>query len=61
MLPKYVLETVNQICKLFLWGSSKKKKVSLVSWEALCLPKKKGGMAVRDSIKWNIALVTKLV
>jgi len=31
------------------------------AWDTLCLPKKEGGMVVRDVSKWNVAFVNKLV
>jgi len=35
-------------------------KPSLIAWETLCLPKKEGGMDIRDCKLSNTALITKI-
>lgn len=43
-------------------GSSKnRRKISLVSWEIDCFPKKLGGLNIKGCRTWNIASVDKLL
>ena len=45
----------------FLWSrGSKKIRLSLVSWEAVCKPKSRGGLGVRKIIDLNNVLLTKM-
>lgn len=40
ILPKAVLENINQICRDFLWGGvNLDKKLAPVAWEHICRPK----------------------
>jgi len=62
ILPQSILKEVDKICRAFLWGcNAEKKKIALVSWEKICLPKRKGGLNVKDSSNWNIASVGQLL
>ncbi|XP_074287670.1 uncharacterized protein LOC141612821 [Silene latifolia] len=36
-------------------------RVPLVSWEKVCAPKNDGGLGIRDSYPWNVAVMGKLV
>ncbi|KAH0765213.1 hypothetical protein KY285_001084 [Solanum tuberosum] len=46
----------------YLWGSTgEARKVSLVSWEQVCLPKKFGGFNIKGSKLWNMAFVGRLL
>ena len=37
------------------------KKVPYVALESVCLPKKKGGLGIKNLDKWNVTRVAKLV
>lgn len=62
ILPQSVLKEVEKVCKEYLWGKrNEQKKISLVAWEKVCLPKKVGGLNIKDRRNWNIAAVGKLL
>ncbi|XP_074277307.1 uncharacterized protein LOC141600948 [Silene latifolia] len=62
VLPKGVLDRVDAICRTFLWeGSTVHNKAPLIAWSKVCVPKKEGGLGLKNSHKWNIALIGKLV
>lgn len=49
-------------CREYLWGAmTDKKKISLVSWEAVCHPKTRKGLNIKNCRAWNIACVGKLL
>ncbi|XP_045802983.1 uncharacterized protein LOC123896664 [Trifolium pratense] len=51
---------VRRIQREFLWGGrSGRKKISWIKWDIVCLPKKKGGLGVRDIRMVNISLLAK--
>ena len=44
----------------FLWGGhSDKKKITWVNWGSICLQKEKGGLGIKDLVKFNYALLGK--
>eukprot|EP00253_Pinus_taeda_P003177 PITA_03177 len=48
--PKWVLKSIKQLQRNFLWGSSgPNRKWALVKWEKACLPKNTGGIGLRDT------------
>ena len=58
MLPKGVLQRINQICAGFLWhGKEKSAQGARVSWKAICFPKSEGGLGLKDTISWNKACI----
>ncbi|WMV26467.1 hypothetical protein MTR67_019852 [Solanum verrucosum] len=62
ILPQSILKKVDQICRDFLWGSSAdKKKVALVAWDKVCLPKRQGGLNIKGCSNWNKASVGQLL
>uniref|UniRef100_M1D6V8 Non-LTR retroelement reverse transcriptase n=1 Tax=Solanum tuberosum TaxID=4113 RepID=M1D6V8_SOLTU len=62
ILPQSVVKEVDKKCRDYMWGrSGEKKKVSLVSWEKVCCPKRQGGLNIKGCGKWNVASVGKLV
>jgi len=62
ILPQSILKKVDQICRDFLWGSSaEKKKVALVAWDKVCLPKRQGGLNIKGCSNWNKASVGQLL
>lgn len=52
---------MDEIYKVYLQRSSEeKKKVDLISWEKICLPKKLGRLNIKGSRNWNVSSVGKL-
>jgi hypothetical protein len=59
-LPVQVWKQIRRMQREFLWGSRRGiKKVSWIKWDIVCLPKKKGGLGVRDIRVVNISLLAK--
>jgi hypothetical protein len=59
-VPIQVWKTVKRIQREFLWGGRRgRKKVNWVKWEVVCLPKRCGGLGVRDIRAVNISLLAK--
>eukprot|EP00253_Pinus_taeda_P019947 PITA_19947 len=55
--PKWVLKELKAIQRAFLWGSSGlHRKWALVKWETACLPKKGGGIGLRDPTHSNAVM-----
>lgn len=45
-----------------LWGRSEgHRKVALVAWDRVCVPKKYGGLNIKSCKLWNIGVVGKLL
>ena len=61
MLPKSVLREIDRKCRSLLWLGKESSSKSLISWEIVCRPKRKGGLGVNDLMSWNIAAVGKKV
>lgn len=48
-LPKVVLQTINVVCRSFLWTGGKEiSSKSLIAWKKVCRPKGYGGMYIID-------------
>ncbi|KAK9911967.1 hypothetical protein M0R45_035844 [Rubus argutus] len=69
-IPNYAMQTVrlpmsicNDLDKLnrnFLWGDTEnKKKIHLVNWDTVCLPKTLGGFGIKKSSDMNQAMLAK--
>ena len=61
-VPKKVVDRMIRLQSRFLCGGggdSEHQKLSWVSWETICLPKERGGLGVRDLLKFNYALLGK--
>eukprot|EP00253_Pinus_taeda_P011523 PITA_11523 len=59
--PKWVLKAIKNLQRNFLWGSSgHNQKWALVKWEKVCLPKKAGGIGIRDPEHNNKVMGAKL-
>eukprot|EP00253_Pinus_taeda_P022503 PITA_22503 len=57
LAPKWVLKELKAIQRAFLWGSSGlHRKWALVKWETACLPKKGGGIRLRDPTHNNAVM-----
>uniref|UniRef100_M1B343 Non-LTR retroelement reverse transcriptase n=1 Tax=Solanum tuberosum TaxID=4113 RepID=M1B343_SOLTU len=62
ILPQSVLQEVDKKYREFLWGSSEgHKKIALVAWDKVCVPKKYGGLNIKSCKLWNVAAVGKLL
>ncbi|OIT27331.1 putative ribonuclease h protein, partial [Nicotiana attenuata] len=49
ILPQSVSKEVDRRCRDYLWGSTDdKRKIALVSWERVCVPKKYGGLNIKS-------------
>lgn len=56
-LPEVVCNKIDQLNRNFLWGSTEeKRRLHLVNWQKLSLPRDYGGINVREAKKSNIAL-----
>ncbi|CAH9069809.1 unnamed protein product [Cuscuta europaea] len=54
-VPKTILDRITSLFRIFLWGGKHAK----VAWEDVCLPKKEGGLGIRDTKIWNNALLSR--
>ncbi|XP_074292531.1 uncharacterized protein LOC141619416 [Silene latifolia] len=62
ILPKTVLNSIDAICRAFLWhGQEQKESPALVSWNQICKPRRKGGLGLKLLHQWNVALMGKYV
>ncbi|KAK9704702.1 hypothetical protein RND81_07G005800 [Saponaria officinalis] len=62
LIPKGVLRKIDSICRNYLWdGSSQYVRVPMVGWEQVCSPINEGGLGIKFSQTWNVAMVGKLV
>eukprot|EP00253_Pinus_taeda_P024017 PITA_24017 len=60
-VPKWVLKAIKKLQQNFLWGSTgPKRKWALVKWEKACLPKKAGGISLRDPEHSNAIMGEKI-
>ncbi|XP_074300333.1 uncharacterized protein LOC141631580 [Silene latifolia] len=58
ILPKTVLNSIDAICRAFLWhGQEQKESSVLVSWNQICKPRRKGGLGLKLLHQWNVALM----
>ena len=62
ILPKQVIEGVISACRNFLWGGKvASHKTPLVAWDLICRKKIEGGLGLKESHAWNLALLGKYV
>ncbi|CAN6249384.1 unnamed protein product [Urochloa humidicola] len=60
LLPKTILKRMDSTRKRFFWqGTGTKRKYYLVKWSKVTLPKRKGGLGIKDLRKLNISLLSK--
>lgn len=58
MLPQWVIDRLDKIRRDFLWGKSDNSRgISLINWEAVCIPKENGGMGAVDLKLRNWAIL----
>jgi hypothetical protein len=59
-IPVQVWKKIRRIQREFLWGGRMgRKKICWIKWDTICLPKKNGGLGVRDIRTVNISLLAK--
>jgi len=59
-VPNKVVDKLVNIQRRFLWGEGmEQRKIALVNWKIVCLPKDKGGLGIKDLRTFNIALLGK--
>lgn len=62
ILPKGCIAQIQSLCSRFLWsGDVTKRCVPKVSWDVTCLPKKEGGLGLRNLTVWNHTLCLRLI
>ncbi|XP_059302055.1 uncharacterized protein LOC132053985 [Lycium ferocissimum] len=54
-------QLVDQITSRIKGASEEKRKVAMVAWDKVCVPKKNGGLNIKRCNNWNIASVGKLL
>ena len=60
-LPTKVCDAVDKIIKDFLWGSTEeKRKMHIVRWSIVTLPKDLGGLGLHSMKDRNLAILSKL-
>ena len=60
ILPKKVLQQVEQILRKFLWkGPNLESGGAKVSWEDISRPYKEGGLGIKKLYDWNVACMSK--
>ncbi|MCH80366.1 LINE-1 reverse transcriptase like, partial [Trifolium medium] len=58
--PRCIINQMVRIQRNFLWGGGLEgKKLCLIKWEQVCLPKDQGGLGVKDLELFNLALLCK--
>ncbi|GKV42563.1 hypothetical protein SLEP1_g49947 [Rubroshorea leprosula] len=61
MLPSSILSSIDRIARDFLWGSDlDHRKLHLVKWEQVSLPKCLGGLGIRSAKEANTTAMAKL-
>ncbi|XP_048498315.1 uncharacterized protein LOC104897505 [Beta vulgaris subsp. vulgaris] len=59
-IPKSILDGIEKMCRSFFWGQqNNEKKMAWVAWEKMFLPKKEGGLGIRNFEVFNRALLAK--
>lgn len=62
ILPKACIKRINSMCSVFLWkGDVESRNTARVSWETVVLPKKQGGLGIKDLLTWNKACTIRLL
>lgn len=60
-LPEGIYAKLDKICRRFIWsGAASERKMSLVNWSKVCLPKNRGGLGLKNLSRMNTALLMKI-
>lgn len=60
LAPVSIMEEIEKIVRLFLWGTRDGvRKIHLLSFEGVCLPKEFGGLGIKQAREINLALLCK--
>jgi len=58
--PAGIISYIESIFKrFFLGGSEDHRKIALINWDSVCVPKKEGGLGVRRLREFNLSLLGK--
>jgi hypothetical protein len=62
-LPVWVIKIIDQIRRTFIWMNSEGNKpgVSLLNFQAVCLPKSTGGLGMKNIRLQNMAMLMKWI
>ncbi|CAK8573527.1 unnamed protein product [Lathyrus sativus] len=61
LLPKSCLKEIQRLQINFIWGDSHSgRKVHVVKWKTITMPKENGGLRLRDLSAMNHACILKL-
>ncbi|CAL1357151.1 unnamed protein product [Linum trigynum] len=57
LLPQYIIKEVERLCNEFLWDSAENgtRKRAVMAWDKVALPRKEGGLGIRNFSLWNKA------
>ncbi|KAJ4761061.1 RNA-directed DNA polymerase (reverse transcriptase)-related family protein [Rhynchospora pubera] len=58
-LPTWVIKKLDAMRRNFLWHGFQNKKLILISWDKVCMPKSVGGLGVIDLSTMNEALLAR--
>ncbi|CAA0813949.1 Ribonuclease H-like superfamily protein [Striga hermonthica] len=59
-LPNSISAGLEKRVRRFIWGAPRKRKLSLIKWDEVCLPKDLGGLGIKRQRLMNEALLMKL-
>jgi hypothetical protein len=60
LLHKTNIEQMDKPIRSFFWaGSAERRKYHFVKWKWICKPKQKGGLGIKNLLKFNISLMCK--
>ncbi|CAN1144211.1 Putative ribonuclease H protein At1g65750 [Linum perenne] len=61
VLPSHICSEIDKKIRNFVWGTTEEtRKAHLISWEAICTPKSRGGLGLRSARQLNQAYMMKL-
>ncbi|CAL1356334.1 unnamed protein product [Linum trigynum] len=61
VLPAGICDQIDQKIRAFIWGSQQgRRRIHLINWETICLPKDQGGLGLRSARELNAAYHMKL-
>lgn len=62
LLPKSVVTEIDKLCRKFLWGgTTERTRPALVGWDTVCLPRRFGGLGLKNQELWIVAVIGKQV